>query len=549
MIFRTFILTILLIVTSDIVCASNMSSVLPSIPRKIATTTTPLQQLKALRARGQLDKAIALGKNHLKAYPKDVDVMLILGLLFYQKKEFTEATQYLNRVLAISPHYMDAKFALINLALAQKQLTQAAALIRQAAKQAPNDPQITPFKKRLKEMQQQDKIMRLETAYKKGDYNQATTMAIQYLTIYPSDETIRLRLGQIYLAQKKYHQAKIEFQTILAQNPKNKEAYLALIDEELAAEHNAQAQLLITKGLKLFPNDPDFLGRRATLYFSQHMYGRSAYVNKKIIAQYPQNSAAREQLKEIAQISPHYLYGLNEVGANSEVDYISDLHEVWQYSTVYFNHDAPWGLASFNLNNTTRFGVTASQGAFNLFPVANNHLYFRLTGAYANEPLLFPTYVAGGEGYVSTKPVELSLGGNYSYILPSIAFTQYTGSISKEWGKYWVGFRPNHYVPQHGKQSTLYTGTLIRYFGPKDTYLKLMFGSGTTPDLANLTTVDFIVIKNNFVTLSTQFPIINHALLLNIGGDYQHWVFPSSRIRNISGITIGLNYRFEGINS
>lgn len=549
MFFRIFILTFLLIATNGITCASDASTILPSIPKAISPPPTPLQQLKTLRALNQLDKAITLGKNHLKAYPKDVDVMLILGLIFYQKKEFTEASHYLNRVLELSPNYLDAKIALINLALAQKQFEKAAALIKQAAKQAPNDPQMAPLKKRLKEMQQQDKIIKLEMAYKQGNYNQATTMAIQYLTTYPYDETMRVRLGQIYLAQKKYREAKIELQKVIAQNPRNKDAYLALIDIELAAEHNARARALIAKGLKRFPNDPDFLGRRAILYFSQHMYGRAADLNKKIIAQYPKDSAAKERLKEIAQLNPHYLYGLNEVGANSEVDYISDLHQVWQYSTLYFNHDAPWGLASFNLNNTTRFGVTASQGAFHFFPVVNNHLYFRVTGAYANEPLLFPTYVAGGEGYVATKPAEFSLGGNYSHILPNIAFTQYTGSISKEWGNYWIGFRPNHYVPQHGKQSTLYTGTLIRYFGPKDTYLKFMLGSGTTPDLANLTTVDFIVIKNNFVTLSTQFPIINHALLLSIGGDYQHWVFPSSRVRNISGIIIGLNYRFEGITS
>lgn len=190
--------------------------------------------------------------------------------------------------------------------------------------------------------------------------------------------------------------------------------------------------------------------------------------------------------------------------------------------------------------------MTASQGLLNVFPVVNKNFYFRLTGAYANQPTLFPTYTLGGEGFYAGLPVELSAGYDFYKILPNIAYARYTGSVSKEIGDYMFSFRPYFYRPLHGKNSILYTATLFRYLGHKDTYLKLMLGSGTSPNLANLLTTDFLVIGNNYATFTAQFPIFNHRLLLSIGGDYQRWVFhPSNRIRNITGGIIGINYRFE----
>ena len=292
-------------------------------------------------------------------------------------------------------------------------------------------------------------------------------------------------------------------------------------------------------------NNQDRAHRKAALYFAKHMYARAAVTDQKVVLTAPRHIEAQALLKELEGINPHYLYGLHETGFTSEIDYISDIRKVWQYSTAFYNYDSTWGLASFSLNNATRFGETSNQGMFSILPVIDNHLYFRLTAAYANQPLLFPHYVGGAEIYVSGALGELSIGGSDSFILPKISFVQYTGSISKEWQQYWASFRPYYYIPRHGPRSLLYTGTLIRYFGPKDIYARVTVGSGTTPDLANLTTVDFLQIRNNFVTVIVQFPVINHSFLFHFGGDYQRWIFPSSRVRNISGIILGFSYRFQ----
>ena len=507
---------------------------------------SPLKKIIALRAEGKLDAASWLGRDYLKTYPKDTDVMLQIGLILTQQKKYADATDYFHKILAISPSYLDAKFTLINIAMVQNQMDEAAQLIKQIKQEAPNDPRTRAAQISFKKTQAQNKLTALENLYKKGSLNQASSLANQYLAENPYDSDTRLMLARIYLTQKQYQQANAQLQFLIRRDPNNKIARLALIDVELTAGHDNKARILINKDLVLYPNDPEFLNQQAALYVMRHQYGRAASTSKKILVKDPQNKPAKALLDEVTQINPHYLYGLNEVGINSEIDYISDLNTAWQYSTAYYNRDTPWGLASLSLNNATRLGVTSNQGAVNLFPVINKNLYTRLSGAYANQPLLFPTYFGGIEPYFIGGPVELSFGVNYANILPNITFTQYTGSVSKEWRNYWVSFRPNFYIPAHGNRSTLYTGTIIRYFGPKDTFARVTFGLGTTPDLANLTTVDFIVIQNNFITFNVQYPVINHSFLFTIGGDYQHWVFPSSRVRNITGMTIGFNYRFQG---
>jgi len=510
---------------------------------------SPLKKIQRLRTEGKLDEAIWVGTGYLKTHPKDTDVMLQVGLILSQQKKYARAENYLHRVLAISPNYVDATFGLIGIAIAQNHRKKAVLLIKGIQKIAPTDPRIHAAQLSLNKQDEQNKRDTLDKLYKNGDATQAKTLALYYLRQNPRDIDTRLMLGRIYLMQKQYQEAQTQFQSILRQDPGNKMARLALINTALSSGRDNQARLQIQQALAIDPTDPDFLNQEAAFYSLRHQYSRAIYLDKKIIDRYPKNKPAKALLDEITTINPNFFYGLNQLGVNSEVDYVSDLRSVWQYTTLYYNRDTPWGLASASMNDATRLGVTSNQGAINVFPIINKNLYIRFSGAYANQPILFPHYFAGIEPYFVARPVELSLGANYAYILPNIAYTQYTASITKEWGNYLATFRPNYYSPARWNSSTLYTGTFIRYLGAKDTLLKVTVGTGTMPDLANLTTIDFIVVKNNFVTFNVQYPLLNHQLLFTLGGDYQHWVFPNSRVRQISGVIVGLNYRFQGLDS
>jgi len=517
------------------------------IESRIASQPSPLKRIQKLRMNGQIEQAIMLGERYLKKYSDDADILLVVGLSYFQQKNVDKAFNYLSHALVISPNYIDVKLGLIRIAMAQKKYNLANRLIVNLRKQSPDNDEIKKIQADFRTIVYQNKMAIIDGYISEKKWLQAKNSVLQLIMQTPRDANLRLKLGNIFLLLNDYRQARQTFEYLLRHNDHDKEAYIGLIHVELISSHDRRAMMMVHRALLFFPGDPDLLVEQAKIYAMQHKYAKAADLNKKIMRAYPKNITAAAQLKEINKLNPHFVYGMDEVGTNTEVDYISDLKANWEYSNVYYNRDTSWGSFSLNLNNASRFGTNANQGLLSISPVINKNLYFRLTGAYANEPVLFPTYVSGVEGYFSGMPVELSAGYTYASILPEIAYSQYTASISKEWNNYWVGFRPNFYRPQRGKNSILYTGTIIRYLGSKDTYARVTVGSGTSPDLANLTTTDFIVIKNNFITLNIQFPVISHRFLLTLGGDFQRWVFPTNRVRLISGANLGLNYRFEGI--
>ncbi|MDA9271996.1 YaiO family outer membrane beta-barrel protein [bacterium] len=509
-----------------------------------AILQNPLTEMQVLRQKGQLEQSILLGNTYLKKYPKDGDILFLVGSLYFQQKQLDTAEAYLQQALAISPHDLDIKLSLVNLYLAKKNLKKAHSLLSQL-KHIDNN-RIKILQKNYADILYQENLKRVDRALKQRQFRLAVWLTKQMLRQEPNKIQLHQILGDTFKQLKKYQQAMKEYQWILNRDPNNRATLLALIDIELILGHERRALNGVNLVLKMHPNDPDFLALRGRIYQSKHLLAVAASEYKKILKSAPNHVVSKGQLEEIDKLNPHLLYGLNEVGVSSEIDYVSDLKEMWQYTTAFYNRDNDWGSLSFNLNNATRFGVTASQGLLNVLPVVNKNFYFRLTGAYANKPLLFPTYTLGGEGFYAGLPVELSVGYDSYKILANIAYTRYTGSVSKEIGNYLLSFRPYFYRPHRGKNSILYTATFFRYLGHKDTSLKLMLGSGTSPDLANLLTTNFLVISNNYVTFTAQFPIVSHRLLFSIGGDYQHWVFhPSNRIRNISGGIIGFNYRFE----
>ena len=526
-------------------------SYIAPIPKVKPRIPSPVTEIRKLREENKLDEAIAIGEKYLKSYPKDADVLYFVGLVFYQKQDFKQANNYLNQALVISPNYLDVKIGLIRVAIAEKNFKKSTELLKELKRQHQNNKDLNELQVTLNKAIYQAKIDAINQAMQKKHYQHAKNLTQQLLISNPGDNEIRLKLAIIYYQLKNYPKSAKEYRKVLASNPNSKPARIGLINTELARGRDREALVIAEDALASDPYDPEYIVARNRVFHARHMHAFVAHEAKRSLSFAEDNEIAISQLQMVDQLNPHLTHGLNAFSADSEIDYISDLKEVWQYTTAAFQRNEKWGALSLSLNNVTRFGTNANQGMINVYPIVNQLLFFRVTGGYANEPVLFPTYTVGGEGYFSGGPAELSAGLNYYTILPQLRFLLYTTSISKEIGDYWISFRPNFYRPLSGRNSLLYTLSVIRYFKHKDTYIRLIGGSGTSPDLANLTTVDFLVIRNNFIVGNIQFPLFDHKLLIRIGGDYQRWVFPqlNNRLRNISGGQIGFTYRFEDINN
>lgn len=524
---------------------SNIKKIVLPKKKKMAIT---LEDIKAAKGKKEINKALALGRQYLKHYPNDVDVLLLMGTMLAQKKEYVQAAHCLEKVLQKTPNYTDARVALIKVRIAQNKYQQASDLIKTLRRRTPHDPNVGALEKQLALAKEEAQLVELGKAYTDNLYDKAIKLAKLMLVKNPYDLRARSILADSYFMTKRYDEAKNEYLILLELKPNSKKILKGLIALELAMGDTREAQVLVRDTLKVYPRDPEFLAQQSEVDYYLHKYAKAADVARKVLQADPSNKTAKYLIKDIGKFSPHLLYGTNAAGGYSDIVYVSDLQASWQYSHMYYNENTSWGLLSTSINNASRFGFNDNQGVLNLIPILNKYFFVDIIGAYANQPRLFPTLVVGGEAYYSRLPIVVSAGRYHSSIIPLIAFDKITGSLSTEIGKYWVSFRPNYYKPRRGPESLLYTGTVVRYFNDQDTNIRVNFGTGTSPDLADFLTVDFIVVRMKIISLNLQVPLFNHRLLFTMGGNYQHWIFPNLKIREISGGLVGLNYRFRGLN-
>nr|MBA2653201.1 YaiO family outer membrane beta-barrel protein [Tatlockia sp.] len=218
----------------------------------------------------------------------------------------------------------------------------------------------------------------------------------------------------------------------------------------------------------------------------------------------------------------------------------------------HYSRDTNYGRATAKVNYASRIKKTASQLELNFSPRFNRNIYADLMASYANKPELFPNYAVSTEGYINfPRLFEVSGGGKYARIQDTFLYT-WTSSLNFYPGKYWLSFRPYYFVPQavspktqkRSETSVLYTTKIRRYFATDDHYIGIGAGRGRSPDLADLLSVDFIVIKNNFVNIDYNFPILKYHIIANLGVGYQRWRYPSGLLRELYNGSISFKHRF-----
>ena len=168
-----------------------------------------------------------------------------------------------------------------------------------------------------------------------------------------------------------------------------------------------------------------------------------------------------------------------------------------------------------------------------------------LAGALANQPILFPRYNYSGEAFfVLPKLFNVSGGGQFNRIDSIHEYARFTTSIAKDWKEHTLMFRPYFYNPGKGPRSILYTLNYRYMFLEPYGHWGLILGTGSTPDLADLQTVNFLKLQNKIISPYLNFAMLNDQLNVNISMLYQHQTFPSQRIRDWWGGTLGLAWRY-----
>jgi YaiO family outer membrane protein len=414
----------------------------------------------------------------------------------------------------------------------------------------------------------------------------AEELAKKYLVQYPHDVDVQLLLASIFYQEKDYDSAKAILTSAKADYPndpdvdallasvnlilKNQDvllAYIDKIDADMKDKNYTDATDVLDLALNKYPENQDLLKRKALLKEAKDQQevklkaaqpaqgttpatapttttgttepARSATVFS------PANLQATNILNAVVTDYATEKYGHNQIGINQQSLYGTSPDSYWDFSSLYYTRSMDFGMVLGSLNYASRFGFKGWQGAAEAVIKFTKEFYVDVNLAYATNLNLFPNWTAGVEGYiVLPAAIQISFGDLYRAIDPKY-FNTYTTSIEKDIGDYALIFRPYMYIPQRGINSVLYTGTVRRYFNDSmDQFFAVTVGYGQAPDLADLQSIDFIVIKDRSLALTYQFPIVDHRMILDFGLSYENQRFPSGFIRQLSGADLNFRVRF-----
>lgn len=506
---------------------------------------------------GRHQEAISQAKNYLQFHRDDGDVRLALAQFYFKEENYQQARTELLTILEQTPNYIDALLILINCDIALDNYQEALFIASYGLLLNPIDPDLYKKKSdseslniafnppyqagivppqnletRLVTIHFSPSATRpvtyeyLKTLYEQGKHQLAIHEAELYLEKYPNDADVRLVLGQFYFEQRAYTKAKEEVRQVLQQVPKYKDAILILINIDIKLKQFKEAIILAKQGLLYYPQNKMLQKKLQDIKNSQHP---PALPSQPVKSQ-PEN--------------PQYS---NEVGLYQQNYYISDVHQTWDYSTLYFAHDTKLAKIYGKINYNKRLDFEAFQGELEAFLKLTKRIYLELQTAFANESNLFPDQLYGGELYVSVpKFIDFSGGGKYNFINSQHQLALYTGSLSKLFGKHSLTYRFNYYDPNAGKTSLLNLADYRYFIRDPNVYIGIIYGQGTSPDLANLNTVDFLVTNNKLFSPYLNFALFKTRLIVNTSFYYQNQIFESlSRVRKWTGGTIRLAWKFK----
>lgn len=523
-----------------------------------AMNTTELHRLYDT---GQHQKAITQTMDYLHSYPNDGDVRLVLAQFYFQEQQYQQARLELLTILAQTPTNTDAFLVLINCDIALRNDQEALLVANLGRLFNPFDTDLykkqfdvttlmasitppyqvgyTPSspvpESRLVAIELPEATAlpnsmdykRIKALYAQGQHQLAIQQAQQHLVLYPKDVDVRLILGQFYFLKKRYQEAVQQEKHVLQQVPNYKDAMFILINAYMQLKQFDRAKTVVKQGLAYYPDD---------MLLRKKMHDIQTIQNPP-----PKKSAPYPDKKPEA---PKYL---NEIGLYQQNYYASDVRQLWDYSTLFYAREGELGKIYAKVNYNQRLDFRAVQEEIEAFPKLTKNIYLDIQAAIANEPNLFPDRLIGGELYVSIPKIfDVSGGGKYNFIDSLHQFTLYTGSLAKLYhNKHRLTYRANFYDPSSGKTSLLHLFDYRYFIQDPNVYVGIMYGQGTSPDLANLVTVDFLVTDNKIVSPYLNMTFLNERLILNAALYYQNQVFFSlQRIRNWTGGTLRLAWKY-----
>lgn len=320
------------------------------------------------------------------------------------------------------------------------------------------------------------------------------------LTKYPNYHDIRSFLASTYSWDKKYVEARTEFDYVLENAPKRKDTWIAAINNELWGNNPQKALEKVTTALTHFEGDEDLLYLKAKVLEDNRREEDALLVLNDLIKQNSANQKAQDYKTSLT-----HKISFNSIGVSTSLNLYSDIFDPAQEYAIKIGRKTKYGSIIGRVNINNRFNTTGAQFELDAYPKIAKGVYAYLNFGYSNTKL-FPDFRHGGELHFSLPlSMDASLGYRALHFDKSTT-KMFTGSLGLYRGNYYFTFRP-YFTPNDAGVSKSGTLGIRKYSSDEDNYFGLSFGIGYSPEIDDF---DPILNQNIIIDLKSQSGNINY---------------------------------------
>ena len=227
-------------------------------------------------------KAINLCNKAIDISPRNLDIYLLLGRSFALAGKVDSARIQLNYVIQKSPKYKDAYIYLVNIEVVACNYSQALEYADMGLKQFPNDRDIL--------------LKKLDIYNKEGDWIESNKLSEYIFDRFSSDSYVRsiyldykLTLARQYSHRGYIEIAKHAYESVLEQDPLNKEALQAVFALDVRSGNYESSLAYTNRALQSTPNSYEFLLKKISILDAMSRYVEAIAVVEKLLKLYPSN--------------------------------------------------------------------------------------------------------------------------------------------------------------------------------------------------------------------------------------------------------------------
>jgi len=379
-----------------------------------------------------------------------------------------------------------------------------------------------------------------ELAYD-GKTSTANKMLNTLVNERPADTNSKLLLASTFSWEGNYEKARTQFNYILSNDKKNREAWISAVKNELYAKNYYIALGLSNKALNYIKKDKEIKRLRiiALNGVNDTLYNNDGWFNTDVDLYNPvgEKDVKNNLVEELVNDSSKINIGIvdkslesieelkNSVTFNSSFSVFNEVFEPMSYANISYKHETALGSIIPRINYSNRFGINGVQYDLDVYPKITKGLYAYVNYGFSNSEI-YPNHRVGGDVYLNVKGgLEFSAGGRF-ISFTNTDVTLITNSVGYYTGNYYFSLR-SYITPSKDDLTSLSGNVLIRkYLKGAENYFGVNFGIGYSPELRQLTSQSQILAET-LLYLESQ----------RLSFEYQ---FPSKNDINTYSTTIGI---------